>query len=90
MAFVNGSVPCNKHIVELVDIVKPVVREAVENVNKVNRMSVSALGLFSEFHLGQVKVWILFLIPRIEDGNNFGVSIQVTNRNPANVFHLKY
>ncbi len=25
-------------------------------------------------------MWILFLIPRIEDGNNFGVSIQVLNK----------
>ena len=27
--------------------------------------------------MNQVKVWILLLIPRMEDGNNFGVSIQV-------------
>lgn len=27
------------------------------------------------FHL-QVKMWVQLLIPRIEDGNNFGVSIQ--------------
>jgi len=27
-------------------------------------------------HMNQVKVWILLLIPRMEDGNNFGVSIQ--------------
>lgn len=26
-----------------------------------------------------MKMWIAYLIPRIEDGNNFGVSIQVTS-----------
>lgn len=30
--------------------------------------------MFSEL---QVKMWITFMIPKIEDGNNFGVSIQV-------------
>lgn len=32
-------------------------------------------GLMRTFHL-QVKMWVQLLIPRIEDGNNFGVSIQ--------------
>lgn len=33
--------------------------------------------LFKQFFvLLQVKMWVQLLIPRIEDGNNFGVSIQ--------------
>uniref|UniRef100_F1LCN1 Proteasome activator complex subunit 3 n=1 Tax=Ascaris suum TaxID=6253 RepID=F1LCN1_ASCSU len=55
--FVGGMVKCNEKIAELTDITRPMLRDAVEAVNK-------------------VKMWILFLIPRIEDGNNFGVSIQ--------------
>lgn len=55
--FVNGMVKCNEKLAELTGIARPMLRDAVEDVNK-------------------VKMWILFLIPRIEDGNNFGVSIQ--------------
>ncbi|WKY02734.1 hypothetical protein Q1695_016196 [Nippostrongylus brasiliensis] len=55
--FINGTVPCNSHLADLMDQVRPLLRDAVENVNK-------------------VKMWITLLIPRIEDGNNFGVSIQ--------------
>jgi len=57
VAFVNGVIPSNKRLMELINVVKPIVRDVVESVNK-------------------MKMWILFLIPRIEDGNNFGVSIQ--------------
>jgi len=53
----NGISPSNKHVVELIAIVKPLIRQLVEDANL-------------------LKMWILFLIPRIEDGNNFGVSIQ--------------
>ncbi|KAL6725976.1 hypothetical protein Aduo_007992 [Ancylostoma duodenale] len=55
--FINGSVPCNAQLADLMDQVRPLLRDAVEHVNK-------------------VKMWITLLIPRIEDGNNFGVSIQ--------------
>ncbi|PAV92101.1 hypothetical protein WR25_05767 [Diploscapter pachys] len=55
--FMHGSVPCNVSLGELMDEIRPKLREAVENVNT-------------------VKMWITLLIPRIEDGNNFGVGIQ--------------
>jgi proteasome activator subunit 3 (PA28 gamma) len=55
--FPSGTVKCNLKLAELTDATKPLLREAVEDVNK-------------------LKLWITFLIPRIEDGNNFGVSIQ--------------
>lgn len=53
----NGAVHTNPKILELINMVKPEIRELIDNANK-------------------VKMWITYLIPRIEDGNNFGVSIQ--------------
>ncbi|XP_077289025.1 proteasome regulator gamma isoform X2 [Arctopsyche grandis] len=53
----NGSVPCNKPLCDLIHIVKPRIRQLVEDSNL-------------------LKMWISFMIPKIEDGNNFGVSIQ--------------
>jgi len=57
MALSNGVVPCNKHLLELIEIVKPHIRKLMEDSNL-------------------LKMWISFMIPKIEDGNNFGVSIQ--------------
>lgn len=53
----TGIVPCNKTLCELINIVKPHIRQLVEDAN-------------------MVKMWISYMIPKIEDGNNFGVSIQ--------------
>jgi proteasome activator subunit 3 (PA28 gamma) len=53
----NGTSPSNKLITELIKLVKPKMKQLVEDANL-------------------LKMWVLFLIPRIEDGNNFGVSIQ--------------
>ncbi|GMT19404.1 hypothetical protein PFISCL1PPCAC_10701, partial [Pristionchus fissidentatus] len=54
---INGVIPKNEHLGELMEEIRPMIREAVEDMNK-------------------LKMWITLLIPRIEDGNNFGVSIQ--------------
>lgn len=53
----SGSVPINPHITQMVDTIKPLLRQLVEEANL-------------------LKMWVSFLIPKIEDGNNFGVSIQ--------------
>jgi len=53
----SGPVPCNKKIINLMEIVKPQIRDLVDDANL-------------------LKMWVTFLIPKIEDGNNFGVSIQ--------------
>ncbi|XP_046328033.1 proteasome activator complex subunit 3-like isoform X2 [Haliotis rufescens] len=57
LALPNGLAPCNKHIVDLSEKMKPLIRDLIEHANL-------------------IKMWISFLIPKIEDGNNFGVSIQ--------------
>lgn len=53
----NGSIPTNKEISGLIQVLKPIIRQLVDHTN-------------------MLKMWISFLIPKIEDGNNFGVSIQ--------------
>lgn len=57
MILPSGSVKCNAPICDIIKVVKPIIRELVEDSNL-------------------LKMWISFMIPKIEDGNNFGVSIQ--------------
>lgn len=73
----------NANLVDLIEKVKPEIRTLIEKCNTVssrlNRVlvklcCVQAFILF--MFLLQVKMWVQLLIPRIEDGNNFGVSIQ--------------
>lgn len=54
---VNEPIPCNKSLTDLINVVKPKVRQLLEDTNV-------------------LKMWINFMIPSIEDGNNFGVYIQ--------------
>ncbi|KAF0307665.1 Proteasome activator complex subunit 3 [Amphibalanus amphitrite] len=53
----HGSVPCNKPITDIIEILKPIIRRIMEETNL-------------------LKMWVTYMIPKIEDGNNFGVSIQ--------------
>lgn len=53
----DGPVPSNPKIMEMVEVVKPRIRDVIEHAN-------------------QIKMWLAYSIPKIEDGNNFGVGIQ--------------
>jgi len=53
----TGVVHTNTKITKLLKVVKPHLRQLVQDTNL-------------------LKMWISFMIPKIEDGNNFGVSIQ--------------
>lgn len=57
LALPTGTVTCNIPICELIKVVKPFIRDLVEDSNL-------------------LKMWISFMIPKIEDGNNFGVAVQ--------------
>lgn len=56
-SFAAGMAVSNKKLTKLINILKPIIKQLVEDSNI-------------------LKMWISFMIPKIEDGNNFGVSIQ--------------
>ncbi|XP_049871166.1 proteasome activator complex subunit 3-like [Pectinophora gossypiella] len=51
------AIPCNKCLTDLIFLVKPHVKQLLEDTNV-------------------LKMWVNFMIPKFEDGNNFGVAIQ--------------
>uniref|UniRef100_A0A0A9ZB09 Proteasome activator complex subunit 3 n=1 Tax=Lygus hesperus TaxID=30085 RepID=A0A0A9ZB09_LYGHE len=57
LAFDNGPVTCNQVLMKVIRIVKPHIKQLIEDANL-------------------LKMWVSFMIPKIEDGNNFGVSVQ--------------
>ncbi|KAH8245031.1 hypothetical protein KR032_004261 [Drosophila birchii] len=81
LALPSGTVPCNKPLCDMIKVVKPIIRKLVEDCKyslassiKSSRISCAVFLFF--FAANLLKMWISFMIPKIEDGNNFGVSIQ--------------
>lgn len=82
----GGMMKSNANLVDLIEKVKPEIRTLIEKCNTVsNTLNLKVVGDIVEFPRSsvdiyfivlQVKMWVQLLIPRIEDGNNFGVSIQ--------------
>ncbi|VDI24832.1 proteasome activator subunit 3 (PA28 gamma) [Mytilus galloprovincialis] len=82
----NGPVPCNKRLAGLADQIKPYIQELIDHANIVStRCNKRLAGLADQIkpyiqelidHANILKMWITLLIPKIEDGNNFGVSVQ--------------
>ncbi|XP_006832752.1 PREDICTED: proteasome activator complex subunit 3 isoform X1 [Chrysochloris asiatica] len=69
----NGMLKSNQQLVDIIEKVKPEIRLLIEKCNTVRQANSHMVFGFPTI---QVKMWVQLLIPRIEDGNNFGVSIQ--------------
>lgn len=81
----GGMMKSNGNLVELIEKVKPEIRTLIEKCNTVSAHNLKWWWMVVQRWiqpqtfccvLAQVKMWVQLLIPRIEDGNNFGVSIQ--------------
>ena len=78
MILPEGSVKCNISICDTIGLVKPVIRGLVEDCEFIIYIYrfFFVYELFVMILANLLKMWISFMIPKIEDGNNFGVSIQ--------------
>ncbi|XP_061913243.1 proteasome activator complex subunit 3 isoform X2 [Entelurus aequoreus] len=79
----GGMMKSNSNLAVLIEKVKPEIRTLLEKCNTVSVLAVAMEGKPVSWSSAcfflvpvQVKMWVQLLIPRIEDGNNFGVSIQ--------------
>lgn len=88
LALPTGTVTCNTPICELIKVVKPFIRELVEDSNLlkmwISFMSESrSKSWICSFRKTAMSNWSFFhfllhtiSVPKIEDGNNFGVAVQ--------------
>uniref|UniRef100_A0A914GZI2 Uncharacterized protein n=1 Tax=Globodera rostochiensis TaxID=31243 RepID=A0A914GZI2_GLORO len=67
---------------ELINELRPLLREAIEDVNKLFLSFAKHIDQIGHF---RVKAWIQLLRPKIEDGNSFGVSVQECLNETRNV-----
>jgi len=59
------------HVILLPEGSVPINAKIVEIINVIKPQAIELIE-----HTNHIKMWITYMIPKIEDGNNFGVSIQ--------------
>lgn len=78
LALPTGRVTCNTPICELIKVVKPFIRELVEDSNLL-KMWISFMSECASETMNSITIidaFSCFIVPKIEDGNNFGVAVQ--------------